>query len=114
MDLKCRIKNVDYNFKLVQGVPISEEYSEVLDSASIIISDVERNIDLLPYDDVYLYEGEFNGFTNKLHFYPKVTYDEELITLELPLELLETLKTKRFNLSKYQNRYYVFSKWKFK
>ena len=33
MDLKCRIKNVDYNFKLVQGVPISEEYSEVLDSA---------------------------------------------------------------------------------
>ena len=100
MDLKCRIKNVDYNFKLVQGVPISEEYSEVLDSASIIISDVERNIDLLPYDDVYLYEGEFNGFTNKLHFYPKVTYDEELITLELPLELLDTLKQ---NVLIYQN-----------
>ena len=60
MDLKCKINGVEYK-DLVQGLNISEEYNETLDSASIIISNVKK-MDLRPYDDVYIYEGEFTGY----------------------------------------------------
>lgn len=60
MNLKCKINGVEYE-NLVQGFNISEEYNETLDSASIILSDVQK-MDLRPYDDVYIYEGEFNGY----------------------------------------------------
>ena len=60
MNLKCKINGVEYE-NLVQGFNISEEYNETLDSASIILSNV-RKMDLRPYDDVYIYEGEFTGY----------------------------------------------------
>lgn len=60
MNLKCKINGIEYN-NLVQGFNISEEYNETLDSASIILSNIEK-MDLRPYDDVYIYEGEFNGY----------------------------------------------------
>ena len=60
MKLKCRINGVDYDIS--QGTPISEEYNETLDSATVIIPKVQGKIkDLQPYDDVYIYEGEFLG-----------------------------------------------------
>ena len=60
MNLKCKINGIEYN-NLVQGFNISEEYNETLDSASIILSNI-RKIDLRPYDDVFIYEGKFNGY----------------------------------------------------
>lgn len=60
MNLKCKINGIEYN-NLVQGFNISEEYNETLDSASIILSNIEK-MDLRPYDDVYIYEGEFKGY----------------------------------------------------
>lgn len=61
MNLKCKINGIEYT-NLVQGINISEEYNETLDSASIILSDVAMIKDLKPYDDVYIYDGEFNGY----------------------------------------------------
>ena len=60
MNLKCKINGIEYK-NLVQGFNLSEEYNETLDSASIILSDVKK-IDLKPYDDVFIYDGEFNGY----------------------------------------------------
>ena len=60
MKLKCKIKNK--NYPIVQGVTFSEEYNETLDSGSIIITHVSKVRNLKPYDDVYIYDNEFNGF----------------------------------------------------
>lgn len=45
---------------LVQGFTISEEYNETLDSATIILSN-SNQLDLNPYDDVFIY-GEWCGY----------------------------------------------------
>ena len=63
MNLKCTINGKEYN--IVQGVTFSKEYNETLDSASIIIDQVPKIDDLKPYDDVFIYSGTFNGYTNK-------------------------------------------------
>ena len=46
--------------RLIQGFTISEEYNETLDSATIILSN-ESQLDLNPYDDVFIY-GEWCGY----------------------------------------------------
>ncbi len=63
MELKCYIKGKEYD--LVQGVTITEEYNETLDSGSIIVDQVEKIEDLQPYDDVFIYDGDFKGYSNK-------------------------------------------------
>ena len=62
MDLKCYVKGKEYTDKMVQGNVISEEYNETLDSASVILSHVPKIKDLRPYDDFFIYEGEFKGY----------------------------------------------------
>lgn len=86
MNLKCKINGIEY-LDIVQGLNISEEYNETLDSASIIISNVPK-MDLRPYDDVYIYEGEFTGYGNNftlpsffLHFLVD-QFTEEMINLD--------------------------------
>ena len=54
MGVKCWINGKNYD--VVQGVTISEEYNETLDSGNLIISNVSQ-IDLKPYDDVIIYES---------------------------------------------------------
>lgn len=61
LSLKCKIHNVEYSF-VVQGQTFSEEYNETLDSGTIIIDHVEKIKNLKPYDDVYIYDGTFEGF----------------------------------------------------
>ena len=63
MQLKCRIREVEYEANLVQGATFSDEYNETLDSGTIIISNVNKIKDLKPYDDVYIYTGEYTGYT---------------------------------------------------
>ena len=61
MNLKATINNKEYN--LVNGVTFSEEYNETLDSGSIIIVGVQKDNDLRPFDDVFIYntDSEFKG-----------------------------------------------------
>ena len=63
MKLKCKINNQEYD--ITQGCTFSEEYNETLDSGSIVISQVAQIKDLRPYDDVFIYDGEFNGYSIK-------------------------------------------------
>lgn len=57
MNYYAYIKGTTHN--LVQGITISEQYNETLDSASIVISDSPQ-LEIYPYDDVFLY-GEYCG-----------------------------------------------------
>lgn len=81
MDLKCRINGKDYDV-LVQGTTFSEEYNETLDSGSVVLDHIEEIENLKPYDDVYIYEGEF-----KENFYKHL--------------LLDTYYKERINVSPY-------------
>lgn len=84
MKLKCNINGTEYD--LVQGVTISEEYNETLDSATIIIDNTEKIENLCPYDDVFIYDDskEFKGYSNS---------DEEIIgvipSMQIQTEELE-------------------------
>lgn len=107
MQLKCKINNVVYENTLVQGIPFSEEYSEVLDSASIIIDQVKQ-MNIKPYDDVYIYDGEFYGFdengnvigNNKFYKHFLVNqFSEEMLFLNTN-ELID--KANNGNLYKYK------------
>ena len=82
MNLKCMINGVSYNVDfnpLLQGNTISEDYSETLDSGSIILSDIPKIVNLDPYDDVYIWDcdtmPEFTGITkNKVGNYVTADY----------------------------------------
>lgn len=65
MKLKCEINNKTYD--IVNGAVFSEEYNETLDSGSIIITGVERQPELRPFDDVYIYDADsdFRGYTSR-------------------------------------------------
>lgn len=86
MQLKCKINGKEYN--IVQGCTFSEEYNETLDSGSIIISHVSKIDDLLPFDDVFIYDGNFNGYGDNVqlpNFYRHLLVDqfsEELINIK--------------------------------
>lgn len=73
MELKCNIKGKEYD--LVQGATITEEYNETLDSANIIVDQIEKIDDLQPYDDVYIYDGEFKGYSNSTEVIKSFYYE---------------------------------------
>ena len=64
MKLKVRINNQEFSGNLVQDCTFTEEYTETLDSATIILTQVKKIKDLKPYDDVYIYDIE-NGYNNR-------------------------------------------------
>ena len=88
MDLKCKINGIEKN--IVQGHTFAEELNETLDCGSIIISGVSQINDIYPYDDVFIYSGEFNGYpfsdeNPKPSFYKHLLVDqftEEIINLD--------------------------------
>ena len=61
MNLKCKINGKEYEL-LVQGNTFSDEYNETLDSGNIILAHIKKIKNLKPFDDVYIYDGEFNGY----------------------------------------------------
>lgn len=79
MSLKCKIKNKIY--RVTEGVNISEEFNETLDSGSIIIPHVEPIEDLAPYDDVYIYDGpdEFIGYNASQKILKELSFSKTLI-----------------------------------
>lgn len=58
MKLKARIRTNVYD--LAVGATFSDEVNETLDSGVIIIDNVP-SFDIEPFDDVYIYDGVFNG-----------------------------------------------------
>lgn len=58
MNLKCRINNVDYE-NVSQGESFSDEFNETLDSGTLIISHQSFLENLKPYDDVYIWDSEY-------------------------------------------------------
>ena len=56
MKLKCMINGVEYTNVIPQGNTFSDEYNETLDSGTIILNHVEKISNLLPYDDVFIYD----------------------------------------------------------
>lgn len=65
MDLRATINGIQYD--ILQGATFAEEFNETLDSGSIIINNVQKIKDLMPYDDVYIYsftdpEYKFKGY----------------------------------------------------
>lgn len=98
MQLKCRIKETEYEANLVQGATFSDEYNETLDSGTIIISNVSKIIDLKPYDDVYIYTGEYTGYQP-----PVYEVKEEKVNVEASVESKSSLlifKTKTLRIHK--------------
>lgn len=81
MNLKCMINGVEYVDVIVQGITFSEEYNETLDSGSVILNHVEKIENLLPYDDVFIYDStlEENSFYRHL-LVDNFTYERVNIT----------------------------------
>ena len=57
MNLRCKINNKEYD--VCQGVPFSDEYDETLDSGTIIIDQVHKLKNLRPYDDVIIWDADY-------------------------------------------------------
>lgn len=102
MNLICKINGKVYDKNIAQGLTISEEYNETLDSGAIILTHVNQIVDLKPYDDVWIYEkpeksikGQFdyvtvkneekNDPTHRKRFYRHFlvdNYSEKILNLE--------------------------------
>lgn len=86
MQLKCKINEIEYN--IVKGNTFSDEYNETLDSSSLVISHVSKIKNIKPYDDIFIYDNEFNGYpynpyqVKKIYFNNVETIDENWITTE--------------------------------
>lgn len=88
MNLKCKINGKEYN--IAQGATFAEEYNETLDSGTIIIPHVKKIRNLMPFDDVFIYDSksEFKGYGPGIEmpkFYKHLLVDqftEELINLD--------------------------------
>lgn len=86
MNLICKINGKVYDKNIAQGLTISEEYNETLDSGAIILTHVSQIVDLKPYDDVWIYDGsdyvtaKNNGSFHR-HFLVD-NYSEKILNLE--------------------------------
>ena len=95
MELKCRINGKEY--KITQGVTFSEEYNETLDSGTVIISQIPKIEDIEPYDDVYIYDKEFNGYGRyELEYKDAIKFEKDqsrllAIVSEIPNNFIESL-----------------------
>lgn len=58
MNLTCKINGIEY--PIVQGNTFADEYNETLDSGSVIIAHVKKIKKLKPFDDVFVYDSNFN------------------------------------------------------
>ena len=87
MNLICKINGKVYDKNIAQGLTISEEYNETLDSGAIILTHVNQIVDLKPYDDVWIYDGPDDYITakknGKFHRHFLVdNYSEKILNLE--------------------------------
>ena len=99
MNLKVKIHNKVFKNKLVQGCTFTEEYTETLDSGSIILAQVPKIKNLQPYDDVYIYDGEFEGFDKNGNVIGNCTFYKHL--------LVDSFSEERLNLQSNVYKYKI-------
>lgn len=93
MNLNIKINGKVYDKNMIQGITISEEYNETLDSCVVVLSQIKTIDDFYPYDDVFIYEGDFIGYNSGEYFEYKIGYSvsdtEKIITI--PNEMMKRI-----------------------
>lgn len=66
-------------YECVLNVPYSDEYSETLDSMSVIIKHIDSKLEINPFDVVYIYRGVVKGGTVQHPTYTDIKWKEMLV-----------------------------------
>lgn len=66
-------------YECVLNVPYSDEYSETLDSMSVVIKHIDSKLDINPFDVVYIYRGVVKGGTIQHPTYTDIKWKEMLV-----------------------------------
>lgn len=75
MNLKCNINGKVFN--IVKSPVFSDEFNETLDSGTIILSHIDEKIEIKPFDDVFIYDNEFNGYFYNPYKIKKIVFDNQ-------------------------------------
>lgn len=66
-------------FECVLNVPYNDEYSETLDSMSVVIKHIDFKLEINPFDVVYIYRGVAKGGTIQNLTYTDIKWKEMLV-----------------------------------
>lgn len=66
-------------YECVLNVPYSDEYSETLDSMSVVIKHIDSKLEINPFDVVYIYRGVFKSGTIQKPTYTDIKWKEMLV-----------------------------------
>lgn len=66
-------------YECVLNVPYSDEYSETLNSMSVVIKHIDFKLDINPFDVVYIYRGVVKGGTIQHPTYTDIKWKEMLV-----------------------------------
>lgn len=66
-------------YECVLNVPYSDEYSETLDSMSVVIKHIDFKLDINPFDVVYIYRGVVSDGTIQNPTYTDIKWKEMLV-----------------------------------
>lgn len=66
-------------YECVLNVPYSDEYSETLDSISVIIKHIDYKLEINPFDVVYIYRGVVEGGSIQKPTYTYIKWKEMLV-----------------------------------
>lgn len=66
-------------YECVLNVPYNDEYSETLDSMSVVIKHIDSKLDINPFDVVYIYRGVVKGGTIQNPTYTDIKWKEMLV-----------------------------------
>lgn len=78
--IKIALEKSPFNkYECVLNVPYSDEYSETLDSMSVVIKHIDFKLDINPFDVVYIYRGVVKGGTIHNPTYTDIKWKEMLV-----------------------------------
>lgn len=78
--IKIALEKSPFNkYECVLNVPYSDEYSETLDSMSVVIKHIDLKLDINPFDVVYIYRGVAIGGTIQHPTYTDIKWKEMLV-----------------------------------
>lgn len=78
--IKIALEKLPINkYECVLNVPYSDEYSETLDSMSVVIKHIDSKLDINPFDVVYIYRGVVKGGTFHNPTYTDIKWKEMLV-----------------------------------
>lgn len=78
--VKIAFEKAPFNkYECVLNVPYSDEYSETLDSMSVVIKHIDSKLEINPFDVVYIYRGVVKGGTIAHPTYTDIKWKEMLV-----------------------------------